>query len=146
MQSYLTRLIWNINNRNKLQLMQIIWNVMFYLQHFTFQWKLLKAFNRPLNEFCCFKLSSSRMSWHFKNPGIYINTFFVIFISLWLFCFDWPLTGLSISEFYKSKLIFGLRHNLEGKYDNIPYTQSGFYWCKIKFQMIRICTCHVQSG
>ena len=34
--SYLTRLMSNINNRNKLQLMQIIWNVMLYLQHFTF--------------------------------------------------------------------------------------------------------------
>lgn len=28
-----------------------------------------------------------------------------------------------------------LRHNLEGKYDNIPYNQSRFYWRKIKFQM-----------
>ena len=38
---YLTRLISNINNRNKLQLMQIIWNVMLYSQHFIFHWKLL---------------------------------------------------------------------------------------------------------
>ena len=27
-------------------------------------------------------------------------TFFAIFISLWLFCFDWTLTGLTVSEFY----------------------------------------------
>ena len=39
--SYLTRLMSNINNRNKLQLMQIISNVMLYSQHFTFHWKLL---------------------------------------------------------------------------------------------------------
>jgi len=41
MHSCLTRLMSNINNRNKLQLMQIIWNVMLYSQHFTFHWKLL---------------------------------------------------------------------------------------------------------
>ena len=44
MHSCLTRLISNINNRNKLQLMQIIWNVMLYSQHFTFHWKLLVYF------------------------------------------------------------------------------------------------------
>ena len=31
----------NINNRNELQLIQIIWNAMFYSQHFTFHWKPL---------------------------------------------------------------------------------------------------------
>ena len=31
----------NISNRNKLQLIQIIWNVMLYSQHFTFNSKLL---------------------------------------------------------------------------------------------------------
>ena len=41
MHSCVTRLISNINNRNKLQLMQIIWNVMLYSQHFTFHRKLL---------------------------------------------------------------------------------------------------------
>ena len=41
MYSYLTRLMWNINNLNRLQLMQIIWNVMLYSQHFTFHWNLL---------------------------------------------------------------------------------------------------------
>ena len=39
-----------------------------------------------------------------------------------------------------------LRHDLEGKYDNISYNQSGFYWCKIKFQIIKIDSRHVQSG
>ena len=42
--SYLTRLMSNINNRNKLQLMQIIWNVMLHSQQFTFHWKLLVLF------------------------------------------------------------------------------------------------------
>ena len=41
MHSYLTRLMSIINNQNKLQVMQIIWNVMLYSQHFTFHWKLL---------------------------------------------------------------------------------------------------------
>ena len=41
MHSCVTRLISNINNRNKLQLMQIIWNVMLYSHHFTFHRKLL---------------------------------------------------------------------------------------------------------
>ena len=31
----------NINHRNKLQLIQTIWNAMLYSQHFTFHWKLL---------------------------------------------------------------------------------------------------------
>ena len=35
------------------------------------------------------------------------------------------------------KLIFWLLHNLKGKYDNIPYNQSGFYWSKIKLQMVK---------
>ena len=37
-----------------------------------------------------------------------------------------------------------LRHDLEGKYDNICYNQSGFYWCKSKFQMIKIDSRRVQ--
>ena len=42
-----------------------------------------------------------------------------MFMSLWLFCCDWTQTGLKwIAEL---KLIFWLRHNLEGKCDNIPY-------------------------
>ena len=45
-----------------------------------------------------------------------------------------------------NKKIFWLRHNLEGKCDNIPYNQSGFYWSKIKFQMIKIDSRHLQSG
>ena len=32
----------NINHRNKLQLIQTIWNAMLYSQHFTFHWKLLE--------------------------------------------------------------------------------------------------------
>ena len=31
----------NYQQSNKLQVMQIIWNVMLYSQHFTFHWKLL---------------------------------------------------------------------------------------------------------
>ena len=31
----------DINHRNKLQLIQTIWNAMLYSQHFTFHWKLL---------------------------------------------------------------------------------------------------------
>ena len=36
------------------------------------------------------------------------------------------------------KLIFVSRHNLQGKYDNIPYDQSGFYWRKIKVKWLRL--------
>ena len=70
---------------------------------------------------------------------IYINKFFVIFISLWL-----DINRTEVSFIVKAD--FRLHHNLEGKYDNITYSQSGFYWCKTKFQMIRIGACHVQSG
>ena len=41
---YLTQLMSNINNRNKLQLMQIFWNVMLYSPHFTLHWKLLVTY------------------------------------------------------------------------------------------------------
>ena len=36
----------NIKNRKKLQLIQTIWDVMFYSQHFTFHWKLLVLVSR----------------------------------------------------------------------------------------------------
>ena len=66
------------------------------------------------------------------------------FFSLWLFCFDWTLTGLK--WILELKLIFWPRHNLEGKYDNIYYNQWGFYWCKTEFQIIKTDNCHVKSG
>ena len=44
--SYLTLLMTNIKNRKKLQLIQTIWNVMLYSQHFTFHWKLLGLVSR----------------------------------------------------------------------------------------------------
>ena len=36
----------NIKNRKKLQLIQTIWDVMLYSQHFTFHWKLLGLVSR----------------------------------------------------------------------------------------------------
>ena len=36
----------NIKNRKKLQLIQTIWDVMLYSQHFTFHWKLLVLVSR----------------------------------------------------------------------------------------------------
>ena len=44
--SYLTLLMANIKNRKKLQLIQTIWDVMLYSQHFTFHWKLLVLVSR----------------------------------------------------------------------------------------------------
>ena len=44
--SYLTLLMANIKNRKKLQLIQTIWDVMLYSQHFTFHWKLLGLVSR----------------------------------------------------------------------------------------------------
>ena len=44
--SYLTLLMANIKNRKKLQLIQTIRDVMLYLQHFTFHWKLLGLVSR----------------------------------------------------------------------------------------------------
>ena len=44
--SYLTLLMANIKNRKKLQLIQTIWDVMLYSQHFTFHRKLLGLVSR----------------------------------------------------------------------------------------------------
>ena len=44
--SYLTLLMANIKNRKKLQLIQTIWDVTLYSQHFTFHWKLLGLVSR----------------------------------------------------------------------------------------------------
>ena len=41
----------NIKNRKKLQLIQTIWDVMLYSQHFTFHWKLLVLVSRIQK--CC---------------------------------------------------------------------------------------------
>ena len=49
--SYLTLLMANIKNRKKLQLIQTIWDVMLYSQHFTFHWKLLVLVSRIQK--CC---------------------------------------------------------------------------------------------
>ena len=44
--SYWTLLMANIKNRKKMQLIQTIWDVMLYSQHFTFHWKLLGLVSR----------------------------------------------------------------------------------------------------
>ena len=58
-------------------------------------------------------------------------TLFLIVIPLWLFCFDWTLTGLRwILEF---RLIFWFRHDVKWKYVHTSYINySDFYWCKAK--------------
>ena len=44
--SCLSLLMANIKNRKKLQLIQTVWDVMLYSQHFTFHWKLLVLVSR----------------------------------------------------------------------------------------------------
>ena len=42
----------------------------------------IKAFNRPLNEFYCFKLPGSRMSWFFCKHGFQKSRYIIITITI----------------------------------------------------------------
>ena len=104
---------------------------------------------KTLNDnFVCNVLLTSFTFWSkivcIGNFLLYLPILCNFYISLTIL-YLWTLTGLK--WILELKLIFWLHHNLEGKYDkydNFPYNQSDFYWCKITFQLIKIDSCQVQ--
>ena len=69
------------------------------------------------------------------NFSLYIPILCNFYISLTIL-YLWTLTGLY--WILELKMIFWLRHNLEGKHDNFPYNQSDFYWLRLNSKWLRL--------